>query len=207
MKKCGLKGWGGVTMSLDATTWVHQCLQKQRFKMAFETWAQLSVWERTQTKKFQVMQSNNVQMNWPKELTILTRMHSSRMHTTRSLTIRWGWGGGHVSAQGGTCPGGEPAQGGEPAWGYLPRGVYLPREDIPARGCTCLGGVPAWGCTCPGGWGVYLLRYSPLWTEWQTGAKILPCPRLRLRAVITLKTEVPAKLTKASSVLMTRWPP
>ena len=24
----------------------------------------------------------------------------------------------------------------------------------------------------------------PLWTEWQTGAKILPCPKLRLRAVI-----------------------
>ena len=23
----------------------------------------------------------------------------------------------------------------------------------------------------------------PLWTEWQTGAKILPCPKLRLRAV------------------------
>ena len=49
---------------------------------------------------------------------------------------------------------------------YLPRGVYLP-----------------WGCTCPGG---YLLRESPLWTEWQTGVKILACPKLRLRAVITL---------------------
>ena len=24
----------------------------------------------------------------------------------------------------------------------------------------------------------------PLWTEWQTGAKILPCPKLRLRAVM-----------------------
>ena len=25
---------------------------------------------------------------------------------------------------------------------------------------------------------------TPLWTEWQTGANILPCPKLRLRAVI-----------------------
>ena len=27
-------------------------------------------------------------------------------------------------------------------------------------------------------------RMPPLWTEWQTGVKILPCPKLRLRAVI-----------------------
>ena len=26
--------------------------------------------------------------------------------------------------------------------------------------------------------------HAPLWTEWQTGVKILPCPKLRLRAVI-----------------------
>ena len=26
---------------------------------------------------------------------------------------------------------------------------------------------------------------TPPWTEWQTGAKLLPCPKLRLRAVIT----------------------
>ena len=30
-------------------------------------------------------------------------------------------------------------------------------------------------------------RTHPLWTEWQTGVKILPCPKLRLRAVIKLK--------------------
>ena len=30
-------------------------------------------------------------------------------------------------------------------------------------------------------------RMPPLWTEWQTGVKILPCPKLRLRAVITRK--------------------
>ena len=29
-----------------------------------------------------------------------------------------------------------------------------------------------------------MLGYHPLWTEWQTGAKILPCPKLHLRAVI-----------------------
>ena len=27
-----------------------------------------------------------------------------------------------------------------------------------------------------------------LWTEWQTGAKILPCPKLRLRVVININT-------------------
>ena len=80
--------------------------------------------------------------------------------------------------------------GGVPAWSG---GVYLPGP----RGCTCLvwGGVPAPGpggvCTWSGGcvpawsWGVYLVRYPPpLWTEWQTDVKILPCPKLRLRAVM-----------------------
>ena len=66
-------------------------------------------------------------------------------------------------------------------------GVYLvPGEGVPGPGavpgpggCTwSRGGVPG-----PGG-GVYLPRYSPrLWTEWQTGVKILPCPKLCLRAV------------------------
>ena len=102
------------------------------------------------------------------------------------------WG---VYLPGGTCLGGVPA------WG-----VYLP------GGCTCLGGVPARGCL-PGGMypqsvylpggvpargepaqGVYLPRgctcrgvpaqvLPPLWTEWETGKKILPCPKLRLWAV------------------------
>ena len=34
---------------------------------------------------------------------------------------------------------------------------------------------------------------TPLWTEWQTGVKILPCPKLRLRAVIK-----PVKLYSSS---------
>ena len=101
--------------------------------------------------------------------------------------------------------GGVPAQGGVPAWGCTcPGGVVPAQGGLPDRGCTC------WECTCPGGctcpgvylprgvylpggvpaWEVYLPRGVPaqvlpahLWTEWQTGAKILPCPKLRLRAV------------------------
>ena len=79
---------------------------------------------------------------------------------------------GGVPARGCTCPGGcTYPGGGVPAWG-----VYLP-GGVPARGCTCQGEGTCPGGTCPG--------TPPLWTEWQTGAKILPCPKLRLRAVIT----------------------
>ena len=56
--------------------------------------------------------------------------------------------------------------------GTLTEGVYLP------GGCTCLGVVPARGVPAQ-------VLPPPLWTEWQTGAKILPCPKLRLRAVKT----------------------
>ena len=87
-----------------------------------------------------------------------TRMHSSRMRTDRLLTVSQ-----HA----------------------LLRGVYLPGE-VPVQGVYLPG-----GCTCPGVYlpgEVYLLgvpgQVLPLWTEWQTGAKILPCPKLRLRAVI-----------------------
>ena len=67
----------------------------------------------------------------------------------------------------------------------LPGGV--PARGVPARGCTCPGGCTCQGvylpegCTCQ--WVGYLPRYSsPLWTEWQTGTKILPCPKIHLRA-------------------------
>ena len=104
-------------------------------------------------------------------------------------------------------PGGCTWLGGVPAWSW--GGVPGPREGVPAwsGGCTCLvwggvpawsrGGVPAWsgGCTCLV-WGVYLPGLGgggctwsgipPLWTEWHTLMKILPCPKLRLRAVIIL---------------------
>ena len=98
---------------------------------------------------------------------------------------------------------------GVPAGVYLPRGctflgVYLP-GGVPARGVPAGGGVPAWGVPAGGvpvqggvpAQGGYLPRYSPLWTEWQTGAKILPCPKLRLRAVIIeIKSLVEAAWSK-----------
>ena len=88
--------------------------------------------------------------------------------------------------------------GGVPAGGVPAQGVYLSRVagtylggctcggwwcTCQGRGCTCMGGVSTQGVYLPGEGGVpardgYLHRYSPLWTEWQTGAKILPCPKL-----------------------------
>ena len=114
----------------------------------------------------------------------------------------WGvylvWGGVYL------VPGGVPAwsQGGVPTWSggcTWSQGVYLPGlGGVPA---WSWGGVPAWsqgGCTClvwggylPGLWG-YLPGLPgglpgqvlpPLWTEWHTLMKILPCPKLRLRAI------------------------
>ena len=69
-----------------------------------------------------------------------------------------------------------------------PKQACIPVGCVPPACCPYL---PA--CTALGGYllpgGVYLPRYfPPLWTEWQTGVKILPCPKLRLRAVITLWT-------------------
>ena len=70
---------------------------------------------------------------------------------------------------------------------------YLPACTAPGGGLR-LGGVPTsgpggvsapWG-TCLWSGGVYPSRQwgrAPLWTEWQTGAKILPCPKLHLRPV------------------------
>ena len=76
-----------------------------------------------------------------------------------------------------TAPGGLPTRG-VPAQGlYLPGectylGVYLP------RGGNLPGGVPAWGGTCPG------TPPSPReQNSWLTLLEILPCPKLRLRAV------------------------
>ena len=93
-----------------------------------------------------------------KAILCYTRMHSSRMRTSRLLPVSpWSrgctWSGGCTWSR--VC---VPGPGGVPG----------------------LGGVPG------PGWGVYLPRYSPLWTEWQTGAKILPCPKLRLREVIVM---------------------
>ena len=71
---------------------------------------------------------------------------------------------------------------------------YLPTCTAPGGGLRLGGGTYPWfGGVClllgvpasrPGG--VYPSRQwgrAPLWTEWQTGAKILPCPKLHLRPV------------------------
>ena len=59
-------------------------------------------------------------------------------------------------------------------------GVSLAVEGLLGRGFLGSRGSPWWGVLCKAWWDT-----TPLWTEWQTGAKILPCPKLRLRAVIT----------------------
>ena len=128
-----------------------------------------------------------------------TRLHSSRMHTARLLTVspsmHWaGGGGGWVSLPGGSpCQnGGLPCQG-----GILARRVCLARGGVClARGGVCLaswGGSPCQGGACLSG-GCLLARGDgiPAYTEadptcgqnsWHI-LKILPCPKLCLRAVI-----------------------
>ena len=71
----------------------------------------------------------------------------------------------------------------------------MEQEYVSSRGCLLPGGVCSQGCLP---WGVLLWEVSalgasaipacteaepPLWTEWQTGTNILPCPKPRLRAV------------------------
>ena len=76
----------------------------------------------------------------------LTRMHSSRMRTCRSLTISWSLLPGRGGSQ---VPGGESA----------PRGVSPPRG-------VCSGGVVS----------QHALRQTPPLTESQTPVKTLPWP-------------------------------
>ena len=67
-----------------------------------------------------------------------TRMHSSRMHTARTLTIS----GGCTCPRGCACPGGVPAQGGTCPGGCTCPGGYLPKAGVPARGVPS--GLPPW---------------------------------------------------------------
>ena len=72
-------------------------------------------------------------------------------------------------------------------WGCLPGGVCLPGGCLPREGClpggVCPGGVSARGCVwpgmcLPGGMCIPACTEAetlPLWTEWQTGVKTLPC--------------------------------
>ena len=86
------------------------------------------------------------------QVTLPTRMHSSRMRIARLLTP---WAGGvcipACTGQGGVS---QHALG---RW-RLPRGV-----------CPGVGGI------CPGGSVRGCVTDTPLWAEWQTGVKTLPC--------------------------------
>ena len=103
---------------------------------------------------------------------------------------------------GGMCllPRGSPCQGGISFPGGSPcRGASFPGGSPCQGDASLLGGcLPAGGSPCQGvppsfvgGWvppsGGSPSWETPLWTEWQTGVKILPCPKLRLRAVIRLQ--------------------
>ena len=111
-----------------------------------------------------------------------------------------------VSAPGGVCSRGVYlVLGGVWSWGCVssPRGMYLVLGGVYlVWGCLVPGGVCSKG-VCTWSWGVYLDEgisapggvsapggllqgvsgTPPLSTEWQTGAKILPCPTLRLWVV------------------------
>ena len=142
-------------------------------------------------------------------------MHSSRMHTTCLLTVsQHAFLGGSVPTQGVYLPGGVPALGGCTCLGGICLGGVPARGYLPEGGVPAHWGVPAWGgCTCPGERGVpaqgvhlsgggYLPRYSPM--NRIAGAKILPCPKLHLRAVTTplfsLRTVSLASLQSCCSV-------
>ena len=105
---------------------------------------------------------------------------------------------------GSICPRGCLLRGGVCPGGVCPRGVVFPVRCLPKGGCLpsgvsakgvgvcpggCLpGGVSAWRGVCPSAcWDTHLpvcpgdvcpnacWDTHPLWTEWQTLVKILPC--------------------------------
>ena len=82
-----------------------------------------------------------------------------------------------------------PGLGGVPCpRGCTCPGVYLVGGCTWSGGCTCQGTPGPGGCTClgdvPAQGGTGRGTAPLLWTEWQSGVKILPCPKLRLQAVI-----------------------
>ena len=93
------------------------------------------------------------------------------------------------------CRGGIPActeadpQGGLLPWGLLGRGVSLAGGASfwgvsfpgwsPSRVVSLVGGLLGRGSPRQGVTSQHALRHTPLWTEWQTGVKILPWPQLR----------------------------
>ena len=92
--------------------------------------------------------------------TVRTRMHSSSMRTARSLTDRISW------YQAGGC------MACMPPWPCMPPGMHTPPPP-------CTPPSHPTGHACP-----------LLWTEWQTGVKILPYPKLRLLAVTIITTRL-----------------
>ena len=93
------------------------------------------------------------------DFSIQTRMHSSRMRTVRSSShvypsMHWGCASQQSLGRGVVCPGGCLPRGVSAYWGYLPIGGVCP-EGVCIPACT--------GAD------------TPLWTEWQTGVKQLPC--------------------------------
>ena len=99
---------------------------------------------------------------------IITRMHSSRMRTGRSLTVCW-----RLCLGGGLVPGVVWSGGGCLLWG-----------DLVPGGCllwgVCSGGGWSGGSLLPGGGMVSqhaeVDTLPPLWTEPQTPVKTLPWP-------------------------------
>ena len=109
-----------------------------------------------------------------------TRLHSSRC----TLPAYWPYllactaqgGGGACSGEGVSAPG-----GGVCSWG------------VPALGeCLLLGGVCSWVCLVPGGCIPVCTEGDPSCGQnsWHTLLKVLPCPKLCLRAV-TSCTKMP----------------
>ena len=107
--------------------------------------------------------------------TLKTRMHFSRMRAVRCSSRLLGGGSARGVLPGGCLP------------GHVYPGGCLPRGDLPGGVCLGVGGIgrggvcPVGGClprwvssqggVCPSAcWDTY-----PLWTEWQTGVKKLPC--------------------------------
>ena len=126
-----------------------------------------------------------------------TKMHSSRMRTARSLTIIGTCPGGCLP-WGAACPGGMPVHGGCLPGGGVPCDLSHHAFDV-----TCMLPPDQLSVSTSAApyivWLSCMLGYTPLWTEWQTGAKILPCPKLRLRAVINVMSlESPCTMLQSS---------
>ena len=119
----------------------------------------------------------------------ITRLHSSRMRTARALTISPSMlctggcplpggvcSGGVCSWRGLSAPGGCVSSGGVCSWGMsAPGGVCSWGCVCSQGGCLPPGGVHGLGCTWSG---------TPPAVDRHTPVNILPCPKVRLQAVI-----------------------